>query len=450
MQIQCHNCHNLIMVNPQGGQFRCPSCQAINAVGVPVQPGYAPAPLKPKSDNRRVMVLGAFVVLGIGALVAPWWGIALGVLILAWSIAGAMGKVKGPVALVFPDSGRTMVLAVVSISLGSLVTICGIVGAVAGSQRAERAAVEAEEKVQRDAAAKTHKEKQEADRAAAKAAREIELRANAGKVAVEYDVGLDAVEGLIVDDKWVEAEKKMKEVAEPVDPYRKLDPVPAEILVAIGRQDALASKIQTKRHEREIAAWIEAAEAVASDKGKCETKVDVDAAMKQVTGLLESDPAYERIQELNANLETCRKDMPAPSAWQYSLREDAMGGTVATATVESSNTFEFGFPYSGTQNARLMVRNDEGRDVLLLIETGQFMCTLGCSVEVRFDDGESVRWRAIGTSDHSTTTIFLRKASKFIKALSKTRVLRIEVEFYQEGSRVLEFPVARFDGKKLK
>lgn len=141
--------------------------------------------------------------------------------------------------------------------------------------------------------------------------------------------------------------------------------------------------------------------------------------------------------------------MPAPSAWRYNIRKDAMGGTVATATVDSSNTFEFDFPYTGTQNATLTIRNDKGRDVLLSIETGQFMCTLGCSVEVRFDDGKSVRWRATGTSDHSTTTIFLRKESNFIKALSKTDVLRIEAQFYQAGSRVLEFPVARFDAKKL-
>jgi len=103
-----------------------------------------------------------------------------------------------------------------------------------------------------------------------------------------------------------------------------------------------------------------------------------------------------------------------------------------------------------SQNATLTIRKKKGTDVLLSIEKGQFMCRLGCSVMARFDDAKTVRWRATGTADHSTETIFLRKESTFVKAVSMTDVLRIKARFYQQGSRVLKFPVARFDAKKLR
>ncbi len=461
MQIQCHNCHNPMTVNPQGGQFKCPSCRAVNAVGGHIQPRYAPLaqqvrpqramPPNPKSDNRRVVVIGAFVILGGGAIFAQWMGIALGVAILAWAIAGAMGKIKGPVALIFPESVRKVGLAAVGIGLGSFVTMCGAIGTTAAAEDAELAAEAAKNKEERETAAAIENEKREADEAVAKAADEAELRGKAGKTATEYRAALDTVEALIAEGKWVEAEAeaKAKEMGSLAD-YKQLNPVPKEILAVISRQDALTLKLDAARTGRETVAWIETAEGVVSDKASCQTQNDVEAAREQVEGLQESDANYTKVQELNTKLDECLKNMPPPSKWIYNKRDDAMGGSVSTATVESTNSFKFDFPYRGTQHATLTIRKEKGMDVLLSIEQGQFMCTLGCSFMVRFDDEKSVRWRATGASDHSTTTVFLRRESKFVKALSKTNVLRIEAQFYQAGSRVLEFPVDRLDRRRLK
>ena len=459
MHIHCFNCRTPMIVNPQGGHFACPTCSAVNVVGAPVLPGYPPrgytpshqvAPPRPKQDNRRAFVLLAFVVLGFAGLLLQWWGIALGAALLAWGIAGAMGKVRGPMSMVFLDSTKTTALTVLSLALGGLVATCGVMGTMADSRRAEREAREASEKAEREAKEKAEREQREAEEAAARATRESELRSNVAVAAGSYAAGLDEVEGLIAGGKWADAEAKLEEVIRAAAEYKALEPVPEEIAALVPREAKVAPKIAAKRREREAADWIARAQTVVSDEDKCETKSEVEAALVQVEGLQASDPGYSSIQALNAQLRACLENMPPPSAWSYAVRRDPMGRAVSTAVIESSNTFEFDFPYQGTQHATLMVRNDSGLDVLLSIEQGQFMCALGCSVLVRFDDGDAVRWRADGTADHSTTTIFLRRPSSFVKALSKARVVRIEATFFQEGSQVLEFPVARFDVGRVK
>lgn len=458
MQIQCVSCRSLMAINPQGGHFVCPTCHVVNVVGAPVFPGYPPhgyppqypaAPPRPKQDHRGALVLLAFVVLGTAGLLLPWWGIALGVALLGWAVVAAMGKVKGPMSMVFHGSTKTTALAALSLALGALVMTCSVMGAVAESRRSEREARAIQEKAERDAKEKAEREQREAEATAARAVREAELRNKAVIAAASYAAGLNEVETLIAGSKWLDAEAKLEEVTRAVAEYKALMPVPDEIAALLPREATVAPKIDAKRREREATAWISRAQAVVSDKGKCETQGEVETALVQVEGLQPTDPGHATIKELNAQLRACLENMPPPSAWRYDLRRDPMGGAVATAVTESSNTFEFDFPYQGTQRASLMVRNDSGLDVMLSIEQGQFMCTLGCSVLVRFDDGEAIRWRATGTADHSTTTVFMRRASDFVKALSKSRVVRIEATFYQEGSRVLEFPVARFDVSRL-
>jgi len=396
------------------------------------------------------MVTGAFVGLGTIAALVGWIGVAVGVLLLGWAIAGSVGKIKGPINLVFPQSAKKTALSAVGIGLGTFVTMCGVMGGVAKDARTEKAAREATEKADREAAAKAEEQRQASEVAAAKAAREAQLTASAATAAIEYAAGLDAVEGLLTAEKWVESDEKLKGVAMAVAEYRALTPVPPEIAALVPRHEALSSKLGAKRREREAIAWIERAEAVVGEKSRCEDADEVESARRQVEGLQASDPLFARVAALNAKLDECIENMPAPSAWIYSVRGDPMGGTVGVAKVESSNTFSFGFPYHGEQHGGLTIRDDKGINVLVTVERGQFMCTMGCSVMVRFDDAPAQRWRATGPSDMDSTVIFLRNESKFLKQVTKARIVRIEAEFYQEGARVLEFPVARLDMSQIK
>lgn len=145
---------------------------------------------------------------------------------------------------------------------------------------------------------------------------------------------------------------------------------------------------------------------------------------------------------------------PLPKTqWQYTSDPDSMGkGTIYYAANVSTSTLAFKFPYTGEQHATLTLRKHprQGNDVLLTIERGQFVCMIdGCSVLVRFDDGESVRFNAVEPSDHSTTALFLTPFDKFYSRMLKAKRVRIQADFFQEGSHTLDFDVAGFDATKL-
>lgn len=136
--------------------------------------------------------------------------------------------------------------------------------------------------------------------------------------------------------------------------------------------------------------------------------------------------------------------------WRYDVTEEQMtGGKRRTASVESNNTVEFGFPYNGMQNGHLTLRTDSqhGKDILFRIEKGQILCTsyTGCSVQVRFDDGKSVTYSASGAADHSSTVIFLDNYNRFLTSMRKAKRVRVAVNIYQQGSPVFEFDVGGFD-----
>jgi hypothetical protein len=155
---------------------------------------------------------------------------------------------------------------------------------------------------------------------------------------------------------------------------------------------------------------------------------------------------------------------PAPSnefgengggQWSYHQSDDEMGnGTTYVARVSSSNTVNFGFPYSGDQHAELQLRTHPryGKDVIFSIEKGQFLCNSfeDCIVLVRFDDGKATSFSAAGAADNSTETIFIRNYSRFVEKMQNSKRVRISANIYQEGAPVFEFDVSEFDQKKYK
>ncbi len=166
-----------------------------------------------------------------------------------------------------------------------------------------------------------------------------------------------------------------------------------------------------------------------------------------VIGRLTANPPDP--EPATANTTTSTTSPSAPPSWSYSSDPDDMGkGTIRFASIESTNTLEFKFPYSGKQHATLTIRKHprHGNDAIIQIERGQFVCPVsGCSVMVRFDDGESIRYHAAEPADHRTTALFLQPYDKFYVGLAKSKRVRIEADFYQEGSRMVEFDVAGFN-----
>lgn len=143
------------------------------------------------------------------------------------------------------------------------------------------------------------------------------------------------------------------------------------------------------------------------------------------------------------------------SQWNYTRDEDPMGkGTTYVATVVSSNTVEFEFPYSGQQHARLFLRTHprHGKDVIFQIERGQILCRSyeDCEILIRFDDGNAETFSAVGPADNSSESAFLRNYSRFVEKMMKAKRVRIAAPIYQQGSPVFEFDVSGFDIKKYK
>lgn len=124
-------------------------------------------------------------------------------------------------------------------------------------------------------------------------------------------------------------------------------------------------------------------------------------------------------------------------------------GEISTATVNSSNTISFEFPYNGPQKATLHIRKHPryGKDVILSITKGQFLCSSvsdGCSVSVRFDDRKAERFSASEPSDNDSTAVFIKGYDRFVSALKKSKTVRIEATFFHEGNRVMEFNTEGF------
>jgi hypothetical protein len=137
---------------------------------------------------------------------------------------------------------------------------------------------------------------------------------------------------------------------------------------------------------------------------------------------------------------------PARPSWVYDEQTDKMGrGTVRHASIESTNLVSFGWPYHGAQRARLHLRIHPtwGSDVILALTKAHFLCRLdGCEVTVRFDDGKPQTYRAGEPADHSIDTIFIKDYNRFVSQLKRAKTVRIEAQFYQEGTRVFEFNAA--------
>ena len=122
-----------------------------------------------------------------------------------------------------------------------------------------------------------------------------------------------------------------------------------------------------------------------------------------------------------------------------------MGRAQSFALVQSSNTLEFSFPYSGAQRGTLRIRKKHTTDVMVSVERGQFLCGIeDCNINVRFDQGMIQRFTAVGPSDQSTTVLFIEDVPRFLSHLRKAKALDIEATFYQEGSQTLDFDVEGF------
>ena len=133
--------------------------------------------------------------------------------------------------------------------------------------------------------------------------------------------------------------------------------------------------------------------------------------------------------------------------WEYRDYEDkASGKTASKASLLSENKINLSFPYSGSQNGTLSVRNHPrwGKNIFLKIEKGQILSIDGYSFDnkyflVRFDDGDVKRWNYVGSSDQSSDIIFISNEKNFLKFLTNANKIYITINLYQDGQHTFVF-----------
>jgi hypothetical protein len=129
--------------------------------------------------------------------------------------------------------------------------------------------------------------------------------------------------------------------------------------------------------------------------------------------------------------------------WRYSDSVDEMTSKrKKTASIDSENTLNLAFPYSGDNQPRLMLRKDGfGLNVMILIDKGQFMCQSysPCSIEARFDDRPAMRFSGVGPLDGISTVAFVNNEKRFVKELKASKKMLLRVTIYQAGTQTLRF-----------
>ena len=139
--------------------------------------------------------------------------------------------------------------------------------------------------------------------------------------------------------------------------------------------------------------------------------------------------------------------------WEYTdYIDEASGKTAYKASLLSENKINLSFPYQGSQNGTLSVRNHPrwGKDIYLKIKKGQILSIDGYSYDnkyflVRFDDGDVKKWNYVGSTSQSSDIIFISNEKKFLKKLTNSNKIYITINIYQDGQNTFVF-----DSKGLK
>lgn len=128
--------------------------------------------------------------------------------------------------------------------------------------------------------------------------------------------------------------------------------------------------------------------------------------------------------------------------WKYSATENKMDGdSTHFATVTADELLQFGFPYNGGSVATLTIRQKkDDLNIMFRVTKGQIISE--DRIRVKFDDSPAENWSISEAADYSSDVVFLNNEKTFLKRLRTASKLILEVEFYQEGNRIIEFDVS--------
>jgi hypothetical protein len=128
--------------------------------------------------------------------------------------------------------------------------------------------------------------------------------------------------------------------------------------------------------------------------------------------------------------------------WKYDTVKNKMTDAKDIfCRVQSNESLSLTAPYDGVNFGQLTVRRMNGQiDIIISIMKGQI--SGGYENEyfkARFDDGKQTTFSYSEPADNSTETIFVQNKSKFLKMLTASKKVLIQIPLYQNGNQILEF-----------
>lgn len=130
------------------------------------------------------------------------------------------------------------------------------------------------------------------------------------------------------------------------------------------------------------------------------------------------------------------------SNWQYTQKNDELrNSNTQFAYCESKNSKDFGYPYSNVKQGIGLRKDDNGFEIIIVLTEGQYSCEYdGCTINVKFDDGEIQKYKASFNLEFSGK-MFIRNKKKFYNNLIKSNRVIIESDFFRHGSQTFNFDV---------
>jgi hypothetical protein len=131
--------------------------------------------------------------------------------------------------------------------------------------------------------------------------------------------------------------------------------------------------------------------------------------------------------------------------WQYGKTVNQEGETIYKASLNSPTLLQFGFPYTGGSTTTLTIRQRQQQQaaVYLQVSKGQFNRSFqGGHVRIRFDGKPAVTYTYSAAENGSATIIFFDEAGKLIRQLKAAERMVIDVAFYGQGNRQIDFRTA--------
>jgi len=174
------------------------------------------------------------------------------------------------------------------------------------------------------------------------------------------------------------------------------------------------------------------------------------SACTRTTPSTASSDSSMRFVDTSSTVASVHTDVADSANWQYKEEEDKMNSKkVFLARTESNDPLIFKSPYDGGSIASLCIRNQGGQNnVYLTISTGQFTThSSDGKIRVRFDKTPVQTYETSESSDGSSNVKFIEGEGRFISNLKKHDKVIVEVEFYHEGTRQIEFNIANLKWK---